>query len=70
MDNIQTNFFFKTINEFLSIDIKITSLEKARNIKNKNGFIKSSSIYASTSKSLSLPKSSDVIINLIKKVKM
>ncbi|CAM1340206.1 hypothetical protein [Tenacibaculum aestuarii] len=70
MDNIQTNLLFKTINEFLSIDIKITSLEKARNIRNKNGFIKSKSIYTSVSKSHSLPKSSDVITDLIKKVKM
>ncbi|WP_299002179.1 hypothetical protein [uncultured Tenacibaculum sp.] len=70
MDNIQTNLLFKTINEFLSIDIKITSLEKARNIRNKNGFIKSKSIYTSVSKSHSLPKNSDVIIDLIKKVKM
>lgn len=68
MDNIQFKLFLDCIDEVLKIKIPLTKIELAKNIKNKNGFIKASSVYASKSKSKMPPKDAELIKNIIQMV--
>ncbi|MFV8271510.1 hypothetical protein ACNQGP_16460 [Flavobacterium sp. GT2N3] len=61
MDNIQLNFFIESMNNFLHTKIPLTFIERAKNIQNKNGLIKSRSVYTSVSKSKMFPKNAEVI---------
>lgn len=69
MDHLQTKLLIDSIKEILNIKISYSDIEKAKNITNNNGYIKAPSLYSSASKSFSLPKKSELILNLIKKVK-
>lgn len=50
MDHPHTKFFFNALSEKLNLEISFRKIESSKKIKNKNGFIKASSLYSSTSR--------------------
>jgi acyl carrier protein len=70
MDHLQTKLLLDGVKNELGIKIRLSDIEKAKNIFNNNGAIKASSISSSSSKSFLSPKQSSTILGLIKKVKI
>lgn len=72
MNNLEFSHFIDVFCQTFNTKIPFTKIEFAENIKNKNGYIKSSSIYASKSQSKYPSESLDIIENIVistKKIK-
>lgn len=65
MNNIQFKYFIDLFCDRFDVKISLKKIETAKNIKNKNGYIKSASVYSSKSKSKLLPKGADLIEKII-----
>ena len=68
MDNPQTKYFLDQFKIHIDSKLKLSDIEKAKNITNKSGYINSSSLSASSSRNKFLgPKREDDLVALFKK---
>ena len=68
MDNLQTKYFLDQFKVHIDSAIKVSDIEKVKNIVNKNGFISSASLSASFSRSKEIgPKREDDLVAVFRK---
>lgn len=68
MDNIQFKYFIDCFNQFLKINIQKTFIQRAGNIRNKNGQIKANSMYTTGSNYVIKQKDFELIKSIFEKI--
>ncbi|MGJ8735394.1 hypothetical protein [Zobellia laminariae] len=69
MDNPQTNYFLNQFKINIDASIKVSDIEKVKNIRNKNGYIRSASLSASSSRNKKIgPKKEAELVTLFVKL--